>query len=189
MSDMQPTEADREDEPVSAQNMVLKLRSGIAITDEDDIPDYLFSLTTGEAFKLIQKYGADAVKAEREIVAAQRNRALEAVEKLREALQASTDQLDAMNTSPVHAGSWVEPRSHTTTERIALNRETLASTEPKPLTHGILNDYLDKLNEWCNDHCEVYRSTSEETERINLLRMREEVEEEDREDENERKEV
>ena len=50
------------------------------------------------------------------------------------------------------------------------------------MTHGILNDYLDKLNEWCDDHCEVYGSTSEETERINLLRMREEVEEEEEED-------
>jgi hypothetical protein len=52
-------------------------------------------------------------------------------------------------------------------------------------SHGILNDYLDKLDKWCDDHCEVYRRTSEETERINLLRMREEVEEEDGEYENE----
>jgi hypothetical protein len=51
-------------------------------------------------------------------------------------------------------------------------------------THGILNDYLDKLDDWCDTHCEVYGRTAEETERTNRLRMREETEEEE-ENENE----
>jgi hypothetical protein len=46
-----------------------------------------------------------------------------------EALKISTDQLDSMNTSPMHASSWVEPRSHTTTKRVLLNREALLLME------------------------------------------------------------
>lgn len=53
------------------------------------------------------------------------------VEVLRRALQNTTDQLYAMNTSPVHASSWVEPRSNTTTKRIKYNRLILAATELK----------------------------------------------------------
>lgn len=54
----------------------------------------------------------------------------EKIKTLRKALQDSTDQPYAMNTSPVHDGSWVEPRSSTTTERIALNSAVLKATDP-----------------------------------------------------------
>ena len=64
---------------------------------------------------------ADTMKSENDALRAE-------IERLREALVSSTEQLDAMNQSASHAASWVEPRSHATSEQIILNRAILTST-------------------------------------------------------------
>lgn len=59
-------------------------------------------------------------------IEADRDAALAMVRELREALELSTKQLDAMNQSASHAASWVEPKSGDTTFRVNLNYALIA---------------------------------------------------------------